>query len=52
MSAIDTAVAAVLAEHSLADTEEVRAGVTRVADRWTDADGDELYERARAIVAG
>ena len=41
MSAIDTAVAAVLAEHSLADTEEVRAGVTRVAERWTDADGDE-----------
>ena len=41
MSAIDTAVAAVLAEHSQADTEEVRAGVTRVAERWTDADGDE-----------
>ncbi len=41
MSAIDTAVAAVLAEHSQADTEEVRAGVARVAERWTDADGDE-----------
>ena len=41
MSAIDAAVAAVLAEHSQADNEEVRAGVTRVAERWTEADGDD-----------
>ena len=41
MSAIESAVAAVLADHSHADADEVRAGVTRVADRWSEVDGDD-----------